>query len=760
MLFLGVSTASYFITKQAKLIVLAIFAVTLIVSAFMTLLAKISQKVKYFLTHAILCSLAIILATGISLSYFDVQQEKFEQIYDKEHTIEAVVLSKNYESEFYSRYKIAVTKVNGEEFDHDATLTCEYLSGADVGDIIIVKATATCPEDKSGAVFNEKISMLSDGMFVCYTSYDDVGIIITKYAGFHVRLLFAQLNDAVSGVITDRVDGEAGNLSSAILLGNKHLLANTTNRDFSRAGVSHILALSGMHMTIIMGAFTALLWMFTDNTKKIGIFASIAAVFYLALTGFSVSATRAVLMLLIVYLAMIIFNEPDPLTSLSIAGAVIIALMPGSIFDAGFWMSFMATFGLLVYMPPFHEYITDKLYSIFKGKSRRIIVKSIVYVLDLFTASLFALIPLVVVMCIFIKEMSWFSILSSAVLSLPSSALILFSLLLVCFFYVPYLSHALIFLIERTSEFMIEFCADISEVEGAVFSLNYPFITIAAIVIGLALFYSFASNHKRKLVSVIPFACSILLLIGTIGVYEGANSDNLKVTYVNASTVSDILVLSSENEVVICDMSNGSKSTYSKAIDEVYAARATEIRAIIMTGYSYSHASTYADLFGSEIVREIWVPYPENADEYYKMTKIHDVANRFGVKTYIYHDGDVLEAFDNTNIYIYQDRIDRSAVPVTLVSINTSRDRILYVSPAFNESKIHQTAEGLFAKSEYIIFGIKGPKVKNTFTVENNHRTEAIVFASKGLIAHFDTTKIKGVAYFYVDERIEFYLDE
>ena len=760
MAFLTISTISYFVPETTKYVVLAFGAVVLIVSIFMLLLPRLDRLSKHLLMYSLLCSAAIILASSLSLSYFDGNKNKFENIYGNEHTVDATVLSINYESEFYSIYTVKVNSLNGEAFDHDAKLVCEYNACLRVGESFIVKAFAQEPEDKKDGIFNEKLSMLSDGIFSSYISTDESGIILTDRAEFDLNVTFAEMNYKLSRIITDRVGGEAGNLSSAILLGNKHLISNTTSRDFNRSGVSHILALSGMHMTIIMGAVSFILWKLTDNSRKVGIISSVVAVFYLALTGFSLSATRAVLMLLVFYLGLIITAEPDPLTSLSVAGTVIIFLFPGAILDAGFWMSFGATFGILVFMPPFHKFLLDKLYRAFVGKHRKAIVHTVTYVADLFAASIFAIIPLMIVMCVFIKEMSWFTIISSAVLSIPASALILLSLLLICFYSIPYLSVLLAQLIEIVGDFMIDFCSEVSKTEGAVFSLNYPFITTMAIIMCLALLYCFASKHKFKPISAIPFVVSLLVLLTTVSVYENVNKDNLKATFVNVSSVSNVIVLTSEDQAIICDLSNGSKSSYSKALDEIYDSRATEIKAIMLTGYTYLHASTYYDLFASEIVREIWLPYPENEDEYSKMNKIYEVAQKFGVDAYVYKDGEVLRAFDNTEIYVLQDRIERSSVPVTLMSITTPNDSLIYSSPAFNECSLLDTAKELFACADYIIFGHKGPKVKKEYTVEISRMTDAIVFSNKDLISHFDASTVHGAAYFYAPEKISFYLEE
>lgn len=760
MVFLTISTLSYFVPETAKYVILAFGAVVFTVCAFMFLLPSLGRFSKHLLMYSLLCSVALILASSLSLSYFNANNNKFEKIYGNANTVDATVLSIDHQSEFYSIYTISVNRLNGEAFEHNAKLICEYNACLQVGEEFIVNAVATKPEDKKDGIYNEKLSMLSDGMFVSYTSTDDTGITVTDRAEFSLKVTLAEINNKISRIITDRVDGESANLSSAILLGNKHLISKTTSRDFNRSGVSHILALSGMHMTIIMGAVSFILWKLTDNSRKVGIISCIVAVFYLALTGFSLSATRAVIMLIIFYLGLIITAEPDPLTSLSVAGTVIVMIFPGAILDAGFWMSFGATFGILAFMPPFHKFSQEKLYLIFTGKHRKGIVHSITYIVDLFAASIFAIIPLIIIMCIFIKEMSWFTILSSAVLSLPASALILLSLLLVCFHYVPYLSVLLTRLIETVGNFMIDFCADVSKTEDVLFSLNYPFITAFAIIVGLALLYCLASNHKFKPISAIPFVVSLLVLVTTISVYENTNKNNLKATFVNVSSVSNIIVLTNEQQAVICDLTNGSKTSYAKALDEIYCSRATEIKAIMLTGYTYLHSSTYYDLFASEIVREIWLPYPKNKDEYSKMNKIYEVAEKYGVKAYVYRDGEVLKAFNNTKLYVLQDTIKRSSVPITLMSISTSNDSLVYSSPAFNECELINSAEQLFDSADYIIFGHKGPKVKSEYSIESNLKVEAIVFSNQYLITNFDGSAVYGAAYFYAPEKISLYLEE
>ena len=163
---------------------------------------------------------------------------------------------------------------------------------------------------------------------------------------------------------------------------------------------------------------------------------------YLAITGFSISAMRSVIMLNIVYLSMLSSVPSDSLTALSIAGIVIILISPGSIIDSGFWMSFSATLGILSYMPACTKFTSNALYQI---KNNKRWVKIGTSIITAFAAGIFAIIPLIIVLCIFIQESSLFTVLSSALLSIPTSLILILSLIFLPVAKIPYVSYAVSF---------------------------------------------------------------------------------------------------------------------------------------------------------------------------------------------------------------------------------------------------------------------------------------------------------------------------
>lgn len=757
MFFLLASIVSFFMGPIFKIILMAISGIIFIVSLVIGLLQAKKHNTKYACLCTVLSSFMILLSVSSSFIHFNLQAKSYEEYYGKENTVEAVVISENYEKTAFSGYTLSVISVNGREHRHKATLDCEYLAALDVGDVIIINAIALEPENM-GERYNEKITMLSDGIFVTYRSTEDHTLVVTDKEIFDINFLLTNINLKMSRILTNTIGGEAGNVCSALLLGNRNLISDSTARDFTRAGASHILALSGMHMSIIMGALMYILKRLIKKIQVTAVILSICAVFYLALTGFSVSATRSVIMLLIVYLSIIIYATPDPLTSLSVAGFLIVLASPGAVLDAAFWMSFAATFGMVVFTPPITDSVTDWLYT-FDEKFWPAL-KALRSLITLVCTSFFVLIPLICVLCIFIRQISLFSIISSIVLAIPSYICILSSLLLIPISGVPVVSEVIARIPEMSAKIMIDFCSSISQIDGALVSINYSFAPIFAILLALALLYCFISKHKLKTLSLIPFALCLVMFVSSIFLYEKINENDVKVTYINASSTSDAIVASNGGEAIICDISNGSMSTYNLILDELYNARVTEIRAIILTRYSYAHNSTLPDIFESEMVHELWLPYPIDMDEYDKMCVIYDTASKMGVDVYLYRDGEMIHTMDRVNVDAKRTTIERSVVPISLISIQTTSDRVVYASPAFNESDLSSDAEKMFTKAKYVVFGNKGPKPKTPFTIGNYSRIDAVAFATPQNAAYFVNPDMNGIHMFTVPERIELYIEK
>lgn len=145
---------------------------------------------------------------------------------------------------------------------------------------------------------------------------------------------------------------DAAGLPQAMLTGNRTGLDEALREDLSAAGASHVVAVSGLHVAMLMGVLFLLLGR-SPLASLIGL--GVLALFVL-MTGASPSVVRAALMLGLLLLAPIFREENDPPTSLALAGLLILLANPWAVANVSFQLSFAAVAGLLLVSKPLLDY--------------------------------------------------------------------------------------------------------------------------------------------------------------------------------------------------------------------------------------------------------------------------------------------------------------------------------------------------------------------------------------------------------------------
>lgn len=143
--------------------------------------------------------------------------------------------------------------------------------------------------------------------------------------------------------------GNAGGLLLALISGSREYTEAEVGAAFKNAGLSHILALSGMHLSLFGGI--ALFLGKKVSTKRIASGIQLGAlVFFVWFAGISPSLFRAFLSALIIFLASVLkINAPDGLSILSLTFLIHIMIFPGHIFDAGFMLSYSSLAGIILF---------------------------------------------------------------------------------------------------------------------------------------------------------------------------------------------------------------------------------------------------------------------------------------------------------------------------------------------------------------------------------------------------------------------------
>ena len=145
---------------------------------------------------------------------------------------------------------------------------------------------------------------------------------------------------------------------SSLLLGITFGIKGKMTEEFLNnlriTGVLHVIAASGMNVTLFGGFITAVFGFFLK--RQIALFLSIFGIlFYVVLAGFEASIIRAAIMGILVFSSQILGRQRLSVYGLILAGYLMIFVNPNTIFDIGFQLSFFATAGLLYIRPIFYS---------------------------------------------------------------------------------------------------------------------------------------------------------------------------------------------------------------------------------------------------------------------------------------------------------------------------------------------------------------------------------------------------------------------
>ena len=145
----------------------------------------------------------------------------------------------------------------------------------------------------------------------------------------------------------------------AMALGDRSRLINDLRDIYSISGASHVLALSGLHLSIIYVLFSVLVgWRRLGVLREVFIIGGIWA--YALFTGLSPSVLRASVMITIFSLAGLIHRRRMPLNALALTVIIMLMANPLSLYDVGFEMSVMAVLAILVCYRPVYGLISQE----------------------------------------------------------------------------------------------------------------------------------------------------------------------------------------------------------------------------------------------------------------------------------------------------------------------------------------------------------------------------------------------------------------
>ena len=233
--------------------------------------------------------------------------------------------------------------------------------------------TATVLPVPNSSYFGRGISgILTDISNIKLTAYRELSLtnIITDYRQRLTRYIVQKSEDTY-----------AGGLFAALFVGERDYLEPGLSLNFRMIGISHVLALSGMHLAIICMGLGKILEFLGVGRKARSVSVILFTLLYMAFTGFSSSVTRSGLMLILSLLLYLLSSTHESTTSLFLSVALIILTEPYAIYDVSLWLSAFATLGVLTAYEAYSKY----------DKNKSLPIRALDFILISFISTLFAI---------------------------------------------------------------------------------------------------------------------------------------------------------------------------------------------------------------------------------------------------------------------------------------------------------------------------------------------------------------------------------
>lgn len=303
--------------------------------------------------------LTIIISSLISNLIVKYQESKYENAFKdgQELELSAIVISNKQEKEYYNRYKV---EYEGKYLyiNVDKKVELEY------GDKVQVDGEFQEPQKaRNYKGFNYKQYLKTQKIYGTVKA-SSVKVLEKKRANKVMQFsnfVFLQIKDNIEKTYSQNISP----IILGVMLGFTEQIDENVKQDFSTSNVSHVLAVSGMHISYIIV-------LITNSTQKIlgkrksKIIASIVLMAYMFITGFSVSVVRASIMGILSCMAFVVYRKSDTLNNISIAVLITLINNPYSIISVSFALTYGGTIGIIYF-----KTIVEKIIKNIKVRNRK-----------------------------------------------------------------------------------------------------------------------------------------------------------------------------------------------------------------------------------------------------------------------------------------------------------------------------------------------------------------------------------------------------
>jgi competence protein ComEC len=196
------------------------------------------------------------------------------------------------------------------------------------------------------------------GVYVTAFAWNEADLVRLPGRARGLRARIERWRARLADTIADTVPAPAGGVLQALVVGDEGALDDEVREAFTRAGVVHVLSISGLHVGLVAaGAFVGVRWLLARSewlllavdVERVAAVASLVPVaVYASLAGLGIATLRSALMVAAAVVAGLLGRRADVLRTLGLAAAILALLWPGAPLDISFQLSFASVLAIVV----------------------------------------------------------------------------------------------------------------------------------------------------------------------------------------------------------------------------------------------------------------------------------------------------------------------------------------------------------------------------------------------------------------------------
>ena len=562
--------------------------------------------------------IVILICLIISIGYVSILENKYSKISDMPIKEMVTIISDIQEKEYK---KVCTAKIvrNNKKILINIKMS-QDIPSIKYGDSLYIEGEFKQPEEaRNYKGYNYK-QYLKTKKIIGTVELEKVKILKSSNGSF-IHNIQKYIRDTINGTLTD----EEGNLLLAILLGDKDKLSEDIQESFKTSNLSHMLAVSGAHVSYIILGLTYVLQNSIIGKKNGKIVCIIFLLAFMAITNFTPSVTRACIMAILTLLSSIIYRKSDVYTNISVAALITLIFNPYSLLDLGFQLSYGGTIGIIIFIKRIQEKKSNS--------------KVINYIKQMALVSIYANIIIIPIMMYHFNTVS-FTFIISNIMASPILVIIVITgfLFIITSITAKPLTRLIAIFIKPILSILIKISQICSKLPFSNILVVTPYmfnvISFYAIIL-----YCIKSKKNNKCKIIIGLLIVLILINFIIYIFP----QKLRIFFIDVGQGDSTLIITPDKKTVLIDGGGSDSFDVGEKVLLPYLLdrRILKIDYVLISHFDTDHATGVAQILGKIDVSSIILTRQLEENDIYR--HILSIAKEKKIKLIYVKEGDVLK---------------------------------------------------------------------------------------------------------------------